>query len=487
MKKNLIICNILQLACCFTFSVNNEMILILNGWIPENAMSDYNHSSCNTSDYHESGYSYFLNVSFVNNTIQYDIDSAFSFFVTGSDLSIIWLQLLFFLSNLLPKYWMNYHENKNESRKKIKELFFVGALLAPVSLGCAAATGYGLLELLSLDAFNIQPGALCFLNQLSMRTLWILSQLCVKSWLEQFYFSLGLIGYVVKSSCACLFVSLLLMLVLPEFNIRFLYMMISAITESALIAHHFIGFFLIPQLRDLNLCIKIPLLKDLLKSFLHLVKESFFVILAITAELLAQPMTSFFSALHGGSAPAYILKAQKNFYLAYLLQSAASLFMAIEVSQFSDKPKEIIHKVVKDNLIASSMICLPTILVTAIVSMLFDSSISYYIYALGAGISCSELLRTLMLSALKVLDFNGIASITVSIFLGLAEVSQYFYMSYGNQSQMSDETVAKNLLGIQLTGSVVAGLATVGLYAKRALECKKKTSETTELEEQLCS
>jgi hypothetical protein len=208
--------------------------------------------------------------------------------------------------------------------------------------------------------------------------------------------------------------------------------------------------------------------------------ESFFVILAITPELLAQAITSFVAAQYGGSTPANILKAQQNFYFAYLLQTAAALCMTIEVGSAYKKSEEIKNKVVKENLLASSMICFPAIIITTIFNMFInsDDQDKYCIYALGAGISFFELFRTQLLAALKVLDLNCAASVTVCIVLVSAQIAQVLYGAYAKKNESSDLQVAKNLLGIQLGGAVFATLATGGLYAMRRKVCKRRNHES---------
>jgi hypothetical protein len=495
------ILSIVQFTFCFTFPDNIVMILTFCNQLTDNLRSDYNHSGCNSSDYNISlvGYVYSHdlvenNLNNSNNTDQSTIDSALSFFATGADLSAtIWSQPLYYLSNFLPQYWVEYQKigkiHPSEEQQKLNQLFYAGALLMPVSLGLTMGTVYGLPWLLSLKTFGLQPGALCFFNALSKRTLWSLVQLNVKAWLEQFYFSFDLKRYVVIPSAMCLVLSCISLFLLPQFNLPFFYMSIPAFTELVLSMNHIAWFFIIPELRNLRLLTNFPHCKEIITSFIRILRESFYVILAITPELLSQAITSFVAAQYGGSTPTNILKAQQNFYFAYLLQTSAALCMTIEVGSAYKKSETVKNKVVKDNLLASSMICFPAIIITTLFNMLInsDDQDKYCIYALGAAISIFELFRTQFLAALKVLDLNCAASVTVCVILVSAQIAQVFYGIYAKKNENSDLQVAKNLLGIQLGGAVLATLATGGLYAMRRKVCKRNNhkSDPSELTQPL--
>ncbi len=466
---------------------------MLSDVLKDNLTADYNQSGCKPSGLNHS-LIFSNDANHSNHTDQYNIDSALSFFVTGSDLSAtVWSQPLYYLSNFIPIYWVKYQNhgkiNQSEAYKKIQALFFSGALLIPISLSFTYATVDGLPWLLSLPIFGVQSGALCFFKALSERTLWSLTQFHLKSWLEQFYFSLDLKRYVVVPSVICLVLSCAALIFLPRFNISFFYMSLPALTEAILCLNHMGWFFVIPVLRDLKLWTSIPQCKESVSLFLKILKESFYVILSIIPELLAQFITTFVAASHGGSTPEDTLKAQQNFYFAYLLQASAALCMTIAVGKVYDEPEKVKNKVVMDTIAASSMLCLPAIIATTLLNLCLNAEIheNYPIYALGAGISFFEFLRTQMLAALKVLDCNCKASITVCLILVSTQVVQILYGFYAKKEGDSDSQVAQNILGIQMGGSALAALATTGLYAarRRAKPAQFDEASPTELVEAL--
>jgi hypothetical protein len=282
--------------------------------------------------------------------------------------------------------------------------------------------------------------------------------LSVKTWLEQFLFSGGLIKNAWIPSAAASALSLALDGVLKDSKISYYYMMLPFGVESIVLVSHVLTYLLNKNIRAIHLMQGAPwaAIGKQMKSMLHGI---YAIGLTVGFELAMQLVPVYLASQWGGTLPESILKSQQNFYLVYMWQVAAAVTQGIEVFN----AKDIATKRHSAKRVFTETGIVSTVLVVATFAINYGTSdktnLDSIAYGFGTFYAGSEFVRAQLASIVKALGHNVLAFVLTASALGLGGAGQWLYMQHAPE-QVSEQQVLMGLLGIQLTASATASTAT---------------------------